>query len=218
MAHSIIDPAIYYWGTPVVLITTTNEDGSPNITPMSSAWWLVNRCMLGLEYNSQGTINLLRTKQCVLNLPSDDMVPAVNAMARTTGTVELPAMKTHLGYRYDGDKFKTAGLTPEPSDIVQPPRIQECPVQMEAELVKVNEMMGDTAGETKGFVLAIEEKVVRTHVLDKLRLEGHDNKINPDSWRPIIMMFQHLFGLREGARLSSTLANIEEELYRVNDA
>jgi len=45
---AIINPAIFYWGTPVVLISTENLDGSFNLAPMSSAWWLGNRCMLGL--------------------------------------------------------------------------------------------------------------------------------------------------------------------------
>ena len=37
--HQTIEPAILYFGTPVVLISTLNEDGSPNLAPMSSAWW-----------------------------------------------------------------------------------------------------------------------------------------------------------------------------------
>lgn len=217
MSHSVIDPAILCWGTPVVLITTINEDGSSNITPISSALWLINRCILVLEFNSQGTMNLQRTRQCVLNLPSDEMVPTLNAMARSTGAADITAFKMKLGYRHDADKFKTAGLTPQTSDLVQPPRIRECPVQMEAELVKVNEMMGDVTGEAKGFVLAVEVKIVRTHVVDSLRLSGHDNKINPDNWKPMIMMFQHLYGLSNGRLLPSTLANIEEELYRVGN-
>ena len=32
-----IEPAILYFGTPVVLIGTCNEDGSYNLAPMSSA-------------------------------------------------------------------------------------------------------------------------------------------------------------------------------------
>ena len=36
--HRTIDPAILYFGTPVVLVSSTNEDGSPNLAPMSSAW------------------------------------------------------------------------------------------------------------------------------------------------------------------------------------
>ena len=97
MSKSQIQPSIHYWGTPVVLITTTNEDGSSNIGPMSSAWWLGGRCMLGLEHNSKTTENLRRTKQCTLNLASDDMLEHVNALARTTGSDPVPDFKIALG-------------------------------------------------------------------------------------------------------------------------
>jgi len=47
--HITIESAILYFGTPVVLLSTLNEDGSPNLAPMSSAWWLGWRAMLGLS-------------------------------------------------------------------------------------------------------------------------------------------------------------------------
>jgi len=46
--HRTIEPTILYFGTPVALISTLNPDGSPNLAPMSSAWWLGWSCMLGL--------------------------------------------------------------------------------------------------------------------------------------------------------------------------
>ena len=42
----LIQPSILYFGTPVVLITTRNPDGSANITPMSSAWALADRVVI----------------------------------------------------------------------------------------------------------------------------------------------------------------------------
>lgn len=207
MEHSRIDPAILYWGTPVVLITASNEDGSPNISPMSSAFWLGDRCILGIASHSQTTINILRTKQCVLNLASDDMTVAVNGLARTTGTEEVPPSKIQRGYRYVKDKFGIANLTPEPSELVQAPRIKECPVQMEAELVDKHETLG-------GFVSIIEVKILRTYVSDKLRLKGYDNRVDPDAWHPMIMSFQHLYGLRNGKIEHSRLAEVDEDLYR----
>lgn len=215
MGHSSISPAIFYWGTPVVLITTTNEDDTPNIGPMSSAWWLGNRCVLGLEGNSQTTKNLLRTKQCVLNLPDEKMVSNVNALARTTGTEEVPEIKIKLGYRYEKEKFKISQLTPDNSVKIAPPRIKECPVQMEAEMVCNHELMKDGPSELKGFMMAIEVKIVQTHIEDKLRLEGHVNRIDPDKWKPMIMSFQKLYGLKGRELATSTLANIEEEMYRL---
>jgi flavin reductase (DIM6/NTAB) family NADH-FMN oxidoreductase RutF len=36
----VVEPSILYFGTPVVLISTLNQDRSVNVAPMSSAWWL----------------------------------------------------------------------------------------------------------------------------------------------------------------------------------
>ena len=69
--HRTIDPAILYFGTPVVLVSTQNEDGSPNLAPMSSAWWLGSSCMLGFGARSHTPANLLRTGECVLCLRAD---------------------------------------------------------------------------------------------------------------------------------------------------
>ena len=47
--HKVIHPKIHYFGTSVVLISTINEDGTPNLAPMPSAWWLNQSCMLGMS-------------------------------------------------------------------------------------------------------------------------------------------------------------------------
>src|SRR6201996_3398016 len=136
--HQITQPAILYFGTPVVLISTVNEDGSFNLAPMSSAWWLGQRCVLGLAVASKTTQNLIRTGECVLNLPSDAMAAAVDRIARTTGSDPVPHGKARRGYRFVGEKFATAGLTPIPSITVKAPRAAECPVQLEACLEAVH--------------------------------------------------------------------------------
>ncbi|HEY3507151.1 MAG TPA: flavin reductase family protein [Actinocatenispora sp.] len=213
--HSPIEPSILYFGTPVVLITTTNEDGTPNIAPMSSAFWLGWRAMLGLGARSQTARNMLRTKECVLNLPSDALVDAVDRLALTTGTYPVPPTKAERGYRYEPDKFGVSGLTPEPAETVRPPRIAECPVTMEA-VVESTHGIADDVEELRGYTIAFEVRVQRVHVHDAIRLPGTENHIDPDAWRPLIMSFQHLYGL--GPRLrDSTLARIPEHLYRSPD-
>jgi flavin reductase (DIM6/NTAB) family NADH-FMN oxidoreductase RutF len=122
-----IDPAILYFGTPVVLIGSTNEDGSYNLAPMSSAWWVGWRCMLGLARNSKTPENMMRSGECVLNLPSAPLVGAVDALARTTGSHPVPAGKMQRGYRHEKDKFGISRLTPLPGETVAAPRAAECP-------------------------------------------------------------------------------------------
>jgi hypothetical protein len=70
LMHVASEPGILYFGAPVVLISTTDEDGSYNLAPMSSAFWLGWRCLLGLAGTSKTTQNIMRTGECVLNLPS----------------------------------------------------------------------------------------------------------------------------------------------------
>ena len=98
--HRTIEPSILYFGTPVVLISTVNKDGTYNLAPMSSTFWLGWRCMLGLTAISQTTQNMLRTGECVLNLASVNEVAAVNSLALTTGSNPVPEFKLRKGYRY----------------------------------------------------------------------------------------------------------------------
>jgi flavin reductase (DIM6/NTAB) family NADH-FMN oxidoreductase RutF len=90
--------------------------------------------MLGLEGSSKTTENLRRTRQMVINLPSVDQVAAVDRLAKTTGSNPVPADKLERGFRYEKRKFEVAGLTPVASETVMPPRVLECPVQLEAVL------------------------------------------------------------------------------------
>ena len=92
--HRTVEPAILYFGTPVVLVSSQNEDGSPNVAPMSSA--------------------------CIR----------------------------------------------------------------------------------------------RVHVEEALLMEGHEGRIDPRKWRPLIMSFQQFFGLAEGTVHGSRLAEIPESMYR----
>lgn len=144
------------------------------------------------------------------------MSAAINALARTTGTEIIPPNKVNRGYRYEQDKFGVAGLTEQTSDLVKPPRVKECPVQMEAEVVKSFGLMEDIPG-LKDFVTLFELKIVRVHVWKGLKAEGHENRIDTDKWRPMIMSFSRLYGLKEGELDRSVLAEIDEEKYRIGD-
>ncbi len=210
--HVTIDPAILYFGTPVVLVSSRNEDGSPNLAPMSSAWWLGRSCLLGFGARSQTPANILRTGECVLNLPSIEQVDAVNRLARTTGSDPVPPHKLGMGYRHEKDKFAVAGLTAEDSSCVSPPRVRECPVQLEAQL-QASLPLAQEDPARRGHLIALEVRIIRVHVDESIRLSGHDHRIDPDRWRPLIMSFCQFYGL--GGKLRhSTLAEIPESAYR----
>lgn len=213
--HSRIEPGILYFGTPVVLLSTLNEDGSANLAPMSSVFWLGWRAMLGLGSRSKTAGNLLRDGSCVLNLPDDSMAAAVDRLALTTGSDPVPDGKARRGYRYEGDKFGLAGLTPVASESVPPPRVAQCPVAMEA-VVEATHPLADDDAAQRGGITVFEVRIQRVLVHDGIRMAGTSDRVDPDKWRPLIMSFQHFYGL--GPRLhDSALATIPERLYRGPD-
>ena len=207
-----IDPAILYWGTPVVLISTLNTDGTANLAPMSSAWWLGQGCMLGMTESAQTVVNMRQTGACVLNLPSADMADAVDRIARTTGNFPVPPDKNVLNFEYEPAKFDRAGLTPAPSEAVAPPRVAECPVQMEATVEHIHSY-GDTNPSVRTKIAAIELRIRRIHAHPSILLDGDPRRVDPDRWRPLIMSFREFYGL--GGKLRpSRLAETPEERWR----
>lgn len=210
--QTVIDPAILYFGTPVVLVSTSNADGTANLAPMSSAWWLGRSCMLGFGARSHTPANLLRTGECVLNLPSVHEVAAVNRLARTTGSDPVPPHKVAMGYRHERDKFDLARLTPIASDLVTPPRAAECPVQLEA-VLEGTHRLAESDELRRGNLIALEVRIVRVHVHASIRMAGYEDRIDPRRWRPLIMSFCEFFGLGDVVH-HSTLAEIPESAYR----
>ena len=220
-----IEPAILYLGTPVVLNSTVNEDGSYNLAPISSAFWLGWRCMLGFEAVSKTPQNIIRTGECVINLPSVGQLDAVNRLSMKTGSNPVPAGKRLRGYQYEANKFGAAGLTPVSSEVVAPPRVLECPIQLEAKLVRVNPVMADkydyamherSVECTLEGIVCLELRILRVHVDPSILIVGEPNRIDPNLWRPIIMSFCRYYGLGEEL-VESKLARIPESQYRSPD-
>lgn len=190
--HKNIEPAILYFGTPVVLVSTLNDDGTANLAPISSIWWLGWSCMIGLDSSSQTTENIRRTGECVLNLPSADLVESVNKIAKTTGRQNVPLHKRALGYRHEANKFEVSELTPQTSVSVSAPRVQECPIQLEAKLSKVMPF-GENSAKMAVPSAAFELDIIQVHVDDSLLVDFNRSYIDPDKWHPLIMSFRKFY-------------------------
>lgn len=174
--HTVIEPKILYFGTSVVLISTMNEDGTSNLAPMSSAWWLNQSCMLGMSSKSQTVQNLIREHECVLNLPSIDLIPSIDRLTLLTGRNPVPESKALRGYTYEADKFGVAGLTLLPSQLVQAPRVKECPVHLEAKFVMIHPF------EQPSSLVAIEVHIEKVHIEDSLLMNANSNYVDPSKW------------------------------------
>ncbi|MFI2235270.1 flavin reductase family protein [Streptomyces chrestomyceticus] len=184
--HLEIAPGVLYFGTPVVLVSTENEDGTFNLAPVSSAWALGRTVVLGLGREGQTAHNLGSRPGLVLSLPGPGLWPAVERLAPLTGRDPVPPGKP-AGCRYEPDKFGAAGLTAVPSRSVRPPRVAECPFQMEARAERVRP---DVSG---AFVL-VETVVSAVHADPRIVVPGTDH-IDPAAWSPLVYNFRHYFGL-----------------------
>lgn len=212
--HRSSQPSILYFGTPVVLVSSENENGSYNLAPISSAFWLGWRCVIGIGTNTKTAQNLKRTKVCVVNLPSVHEVHAVNKLAMLTGVDPVPERKRLKGYRYEPNKFEAAGLHPTESEIVGVPSVKECPVHMEA-IVTALHPIGEDEESLKNRIVSIELKIVKVRLAENILIPGDPNHVDPDKWRPLIMSFQQFYGLGKQVH-ESALAQIPEHLYNTS--
>lgn len=157
----------------------------------------------------------MRQKECVLNLVSVNQVAAVNRLALTTGSNPVPEGKQQKGYRYEPRKFAISGLTAVDSLVVNAPRVGECPVQLEAELIKINPLADDTPAQ-KGRLITFELRIVKVHLEEEILMEGFEHRVDPDLWRPLIMSFQQFYGL--GNKIDkSILGTVPEHTYKTPD-
>jgi flavin reductase (DIM6/NTAB) family NADH-FMN oxidoreductase RutF len=191
--HLTIEPSILYFGTPVALLSTENNDGSANLAPMSSAWALGEVFVLGLGTESHTAANLRVRPDLVINLPGPEQWRNVERLAPLTGADPVPPAK-RAQFRHEKAKFTAAGLRPIASERVRPPRAAECPVQIEARAQRVSP-------DASGDFTIVEARVLRVHADPRIVVDGTSH-IDTDAWSPLIYNFRHYFGL--GSRLGKT--------------
>lgn len=199
--HTVeIAPKILYFGTPVVLVSTTNPDGTPNLAAMSSAWAIGWTVVLGLGRGGQTLANLERTGECVLSFPTDDLWQRVERLAPLTGKSPPAPRVAAYGGRFEPRKFEAAGLTPVPSREVDAPRVRECPLQMEASLRAIRPLADEPDA------ASVEVRVLRVHADPRL-LKDAGAHVDPSRWRPLFYVFRHYFGL--GAELGRSFRALD---------
>jgi len=192
-----VEPKVLYFGTPVVLISSLNPDGTTNLAPMSSAWWLGYTAMLGMGTSAQTVKNLVERPEIVLNLVDPDMVAALDRIALLTGSQEMSDAKRARGYRYEPDKFAAAGLTREPCELSDLHSVVESPINLEGRIEAINEIGGPDS-----HLCSLEMKVERVRVREDL-LMSNDRYIDPLRWDPLIMKFTEYFAGGSPAYASS---------------
>jgi flavin reductase (DIM6/NTAB) family NADH-FMN oxidoreductase RutF len=119
-SRSASRPSISLYPTPVILVTSVDDDGKPNIITLA---WTGVLCseppQIGISMTpARYSHNLIRKSgQFVVNVPTSDILKEVDYCGSVSGR--------------KADKFKETGLTPIKANKVEPPVIKECPISME---------------------------------------------------------------------------------------
>ena len=107
----------------LVLVTTTNKDGTSNVAPKNWISYMAfgpSLIALGCNRKHWTAKNILRSREFVINVPGVNLVDTI----------------WEAGYLDHPRSVESTGLTPIPSLKVKPPRIEECRAHLECVLDK----------------------------------------------------------------------------------
>jgi flavin reductase (DIM6/NTAB) family NADH-FMN oxidoreductase RutF len=157
---------------PIGWISTINEDGILNLAPFSyfnavgdDPPHIMFSTVRSNNSNKDTLNNVLATKQFVVNMVTEDLVEQMNMTSQP-----IPANES---------EFELANLTPIASVKVKPPRVKECKITMECEMVHHYTLENSKSG---GATIIIG-KIVMFHIDESVLLDNY--KINLETYKPI---------------------------------
>ncbi|MGI6550686.1 MAG: flavin reductase family protein [Syntrophomonadales bacterium] len=156
-------PATILYPIPVVLVTSIDQAGKPNIITIAWAGVVCSQPpMVGIAIRpSRYSHELItRSRELVVNMPTAEHLKMVDYCGMVSGR--------------EVDKFKETGFTPLPASRVKPPLIKECPVNMECEVRHILQL-----GAHDLFVAEIVVNHVDEEVLDE------KGRVNPQLANPL---------------------------------
>ena len=78
-------------------MNTLNEDGSTNISPLSSSWALGDSLIIGISIEGKAFENLQKCSECVINIPHPELWKNVEALAPYTGKKDIQQKRRNWG-------------------------------------------------------------------------------------------------------------------------
>jgi len=158
---------------PIALVSTMSKSGIANLAPFSFFTAITSKpptvcfapALKGSEGIKKDTLaNIEETGEFVVNVVSEEIAEQMN---ETAG--DFPP---------EIDEFAHADFTPKPSRIVQVPRVQESPINMECRLYKIV-YIGDAKPGSGALVIG---EIVCYHIADELFSAG---KIDTGKLKPV---------------------------------
>jgi flavin reductase (DIM6/NTAB) family NADH-FMN oxidoreductase RutF len=119
-------PYAIFYPAPVVLVTSVDKNGQPNVATFAWAGTVSTQppqVCISVRPHRYSYEAIKQSGEFVINLPSQDQLAAVDRCGEAS--------------RAEGvDKFALTGLTPVPAAQVRAPLIAQCPVNMECKVTQ----------------------------------------------------------------------------------
>jgi flavin reductase (DIM6/NTAB) family NADH-FMN oxidoreductase RutF len=170
---------------PIAFVSTLSPAGIGNLAPFSFFNGVSSNppaVMIAITRNPGGQkkdtlVNIETTKEFVVNSVNEWLVEPMNLCS--------------ANFPYGVDEMKKVGLTPVPSQTVQPPRVKESAIQFECELYQTLEV-GDGSEGSSTIVVGIIRMI---HIFDQAYRDG---KILLDELKPIARLAGTSYGKISG--------------------
>ncbi|MGG3837824.1 flavin reductase family protein [Paenibacillus thiaminolyticus] len=165
---------------PIAFVSTIDPNGTANLAPFSFFTAICAEPLLicfapmrrGTDGRKKDTlVNIEATGEFVVNIVGERIVEPMN--------------ETAAEFDPEVDEFQAAGLTPIPSQLIRPYRVQESAIHMECVLHDILHF-----GDQPGAGSLVIGKVVLMHISDELYADG---KIDMEKLLPIGRMAGHVY-------------------------
>jgi flavin reductase (DIM6/NTAB) family NADH-FMN oxidoreductase RutF len=175
-----LKPGSIIYPTPVVLATSTDDSGKPNVCTLAASGILSGNpphVSISIRPSRYSHALITKTREYVINIPTADIVKETDYCGIVSGRVV--------------DKFKVTKLNLIEAKIVQPPIIEQCPVSLECKVKDIIKL-----GSHDVFVGEVVNLNVQESISDKYGNIDY-KKLKPITWNPITEEY-HSLGERLG--------------------
>ncbi|SEW43106.1 flavin reductase family protein [[Clostridium] fimetarium] len=151
-----------YYGFPVILLSYYDKDGIPNVTTISSSYTLKDMVALGFSCGGYAINQIKEVSDFVINIVDSKLVQEAEFCGKNTGSV--------------CKKFESLNLTPIPSEVVNAPIIDECPISIECTLTDVFESQNHKG--ITNILASIKGRVISESYIDekgRIKVSEFDN-------------------------------------------
>jgi flavin reductase (DIM6/NTAB) family NADH-FMN oxidoreductase RutF len=170
------------------VVSTINENRSPLLSGVVPVVIFGLRLTLDLPWQSTTANNLMRTGECVINLPGAETTAAIERLAQTVTSI-------NNNFNFNFSRVVACGmLTPAhmtlvPSEAISALRALECPMQLEARSEgNINKMAHERiAPLDKSLTFGLN--VLRVHIDPSVVLSD----VDPNMWTPLMTCLREAY-------------------------